>query len=395
MARRAGMQEYLGRAAPSGEARQDRKADDVNERERLIRTLTCGTPDRPSYGDYFAYDSTRQRWEREGLPAGLDKGGLFDYFGMDHIDIWRRDGLFLSPSPIPPYKEELLQETADHAVYRQADGSVVRVLTHAPPPAMPQFIGRPVTDRASWRDLARRLDPDTPGRLPSNLEEIGRLSNTRTTPFGAWLGGTYGYLRDWLGVEGVSYAFYDSPALIEEMISHLTHFCATLADRIYGAGIQLDWVMFWEDMAYKAGPLISPRLYRQYCLPFYQTLIDIVRSNGTRVIGLDSDGDIRALIPIWLDLGINVMHPMEVASGMDVLAIRKQYGTRVSFLGGIDKRQLALDRAAIDAEVIPKVRGLLESGGGFVVEVDHGIPPDISFDNYCYFRDLVRSLCES
>ncbi len=119
----------------------------------------------------------------------------------------------------------------------------------------------------------------------------------------------------------------------------------------------------------------------------------------TRIVAFGSSNTDRRIAGLhwfdWLDLGINVMHPMEVASGMDVLAIRKQYGTRVSFLGGIDKRQLALDRAAIDAEVIPKVRGLLESGGGFVVEVDHGIPPDISFDNYCYFRDLVRSLCES
>lgn len=367
----------------------------MNERERLIRTLTCSAPDRPSYGDYFAYDSTRLRWEQEGLPTGLDTSGLFDYFGMDHIDIWGRDGLFLSPKPLPPYQEELLNETTDYTVYRTAGGSTIRTLKNVPPPAMPQFVGHPVSDRKSWQDFARRLDPDTPERLPANLSEIGRLSATRTTPFGAWLGGTYGYLRDWLGVEGASYAFYDDPALIEEMISHLTHFYATLARRIFTAGVQLDWVMFWEDMAYKAGPLISPKLYYQYCLPFYHTLIDIVHQNGTRVIGLDSDGDVHALIPIWLDLGISVMHPMEVASGMDVRKTRQRYGTKVSFLGGIDKRPLALDRAAIDAEVIPKVHKLLESGGGFVVEVDHGIPPDISFANYCYFRDLVRSLCES
>jgi uroporphyrinogen-III decarboxylase len=366
----------------------------MNERERLVRTLTCSTPDRPSYGDYFAYDSTRLRWEREGLPAGLDTGGLFRYFEMDHTDIWGGDGLFLSPRPIPQYQEEIFEDTEYYILQRNAGGSIIRTLKNTPPPAMPQFVGHPVTDRKSWQDLMRRLDPDSPGRLPANLEEIGRLSPNRTTPFGAWLGGTYGYIRDWLGVKGASYALYDDPSWIEEMIAYLTHFYATLARKIFAAGVQLDWVMFWEDIAYKAGPLISPKLYCKYCIPFYQTLIDIVHQNGTRVIGLDSDGDIAALIPIWLDLGINVMHPMEVASGMDVRETRLKYGTKVSFIGGIDKRQLALDRAAIDAEVIPKVRKLLESGGGFVVEVDHGIPPDISFDNYCYFRDLVRSLCE-
>lgn len=63
----------------------------MNERERLIKALTCTEPDRPSYGDYFSYDSTRKRWECEGLPKkDFDSGDLFDYFGMDHIDIWGR-----------------------------------------------------------------------------------------------------------------------------------------------------------------------------------------------------------------------------------------------------------------------------------------------------------------
>jgi len=366
----------------------------MNERERFVRTMTCTSPDRPSYGDYFAYDSTRLRWEREGLPIGLDSGGLFDFFGMDHIDIWNRDGLFISPNPLPTYQEEVIEDTPDYIVHRTESGSIVRTLKNSPPPAMPQFISYPITDRQGWQDLARRLDPNTPGRLPDNLDELGRLSPSRTTPFGAWLGGTFGYIRDWLGVEGASYAFYDDPVWIAEMISHLTYFYTTIIKRIVSSGLQLDWVMFWEDMAYKAGPLLSPSQYTKYCLPFYHAVIDLLHQNGVHVIGLDSDGDIHALIPIWLDLGISIMHPMEVASGMDVCATRRQFGTKVRFLGGIDKRPLALDYAAIDAEVVPKVNFLLESGGGFVVEVDHGIPPDISFANYCYFRDLVRSLCE-
>jgi len=366
----------------------------MNERERFVRTMTCNNPDRPSYGDYFAYDSTRQRWEREGLPPGLDNAGLFDYFGLDHIDIWRRDGLFLSPSPLPAYEEQLIEEAEEYVVRRTAGGHITRALKHSPPPAMPQFVGHPVTDRASWQEFKRRLDPDAPGRLPANLIQLAADSPTRTTPLGAWLGGTYGYIRDWLGVERASYAFYDDPAWIEEMIEHLTHFYATLARRLFATGLQLDWVMFWEDMAYNAGPLLSPTLYRRYCLPFYETLVGMARQQGVQVVMLDSDGDVHQLIPLWLDVGIHVMHPMEVAAGMDVRETRRQYGTQVAFLGGIDKRALAQDRAAIDAEVIPKVRAMLETGGGLVAEVDHGIPPDISLDNFSYYRNLVRALCE-
>jgi len=109
---------------------------------------------------------------------------------------------------------------------------------------------------------------------------------------------------------------------------------------------------------------------------------------------LDSDGRINDLIPLWLDAGINVMHPMEVASGMDVRESRRQYGTNVRFLGGIDKRAIARGPVAIDAEVIPKIGAIMESGGGMVAECDHGVPPDISLANFTYFHDLVRRLSE-
>ncbi|MCC7262535.1 MAG: hypothetical protein IT369_08450 [Candidatus Latescibacteria bacterium] len=366
----------------------------MNERERFIRTLTCSGPDRPSYGDYFAYDSTRQRWEREGLPKGLDHGGLFDYFGMDHIEIWGRDRLPLHAGIMPSFEEALIEETDEYLVRRLASGDLTRVRKDTPPPAMPQYLAHPVTDRASWAEYRRRLDPEAPGRLPADLAQVAAASPTRDTPLGVWFGGTFGYLRSWMGLENACYAFHDDPAWVEEMIEHLTLLYASLARRVFAAGVQLDWVMFWEDMAYNHGSLLSPALYRRYCLPFYHTLMEIVHQHGVPVVMLDSDGDIGELAPIWLDLGIAVMHPMEAAAGTDVREYRRRYGRGMGFLGGIDKRALAAGRGAIDREVIPKVQEMLESGGGLVAEVDHGIPPDISLDNYRYFRDLLRRLCE-
>ena len=377
------------------DSRDKRRESKMNERERFLRTLTCSEPDRPTYGDYFYYESTQKRWESEGLPKGLDRAGLFDYFGMDHIDIWERDTISIDTGPLPGFEPRILEETMDYTVRRTEDGEIVKKLKNVPPPAMPQYLSYPVTDRASWIDLKNRLNPDTPGRLPDNLAQISCASATRTTPLGAWLGGTYGYILNWMGVENTSYAFYDTPLLIEEMMEHLSYFYSTLARRIFAAGVQLDWVMFWEDMAYKNGALLSPEKYRKYCLPFYRTMVEILHQHGVKVIGVDSDGNIQELIPLWLDVGINVMHPMEVASGMDVCKIRHQYGTNVRFIGGIDKRVLAQNCEAIDVEVISKVRKLSDTGGGFIVECDHAIPPDISFDNYRYFRDLIRRFYET
>ncbi|MFH1477736.1 MAG: uroporphyrinogen decarboxylase family protein [Verrucomicrobiota bacterium] len=366
----------------------------MNERERFVRTLTCDHPDRPSYGDYLAFDSTQERWEKEGLPKGLTRQQVFDYFGFDHIDIWGNDRLPVNESVMPCYSAETIEETAEYIIRRESGGDVVKLLKNTPPPAMPQFLSYPVTDCKSWLDLKKRLDPDTPGRLPGDLAKRAHDSPNRQTPLGVWLGGTYGLIRNWMGVENASYLFHDDPALVEEMIEHLTFFYSTIAAKIFDAGVKLDWVMFWEDMCYNHGSLLSPEMYARYCLPFYHTMMELVRRNNVKVIMLDCDGNINDLIPLWLDVGINVMHPMEVASGMDVREIRRQYGNQVRFLGGIDKRAVASGPAAIDTEVIPKVSAIMKSGGGMVVQCDHGVPPDISLADFTYCHDLIRRLFE-
>lgn len=72
---------------------------------------------------------------------------------------------------------------------------------------------------------------------------------------------------------------------------------------------------------------------------------------------------------------------------------RKKYGKRIAFFGGIDKRALAGSREEMEAEVLPKLRAGF-ADGGFIPACDHGIPPDVSFDNYRYFRELVRRCAE-
>lgn len=346
--------------------------------------MTFGTPDRPAAGDYFAYESTRWRWEREGLPAGAD---LNSYFAMDFDPFaWRATSAIMLLPTVPTV---VLEETADYIIERRGYGEVVRRLKNEPPPCMPQWLAYPLQYRADWNAYARLLVDQQHQWDFTGLADLAATSATRDYPLGVWVGSSFGYLRDLWGVEALSYLFYDDPALIEEMIESLTQLSLNYLNSVLATGIQLDWVMFWEDMAYKNGPLLSPALYRRYCVPLLASVMERVHTAGIPVSLLDSDGDVRELIPLWLDVGISVMHPMEVASGMDIRHERQQYGKRIAFFGGIDKRALASTREEMEAEVLPKLRaGFAE--GGFIPACDHGIPPDVSFDNYCYFRELVQ-----
>ncbi|MCK4244341.1 MAG: hypothetical protein KAX20_01805 [Candidatus Omnitrophica bacterium] len=111
------------------------------------------------------------------------------------------------------------------------------------------------------------------------------------------------------------------------------------------------------------------------------------------VITLDSDGNVWELIPFWLECGIkcgiNGIIPNEVAAGMDVVAMRKEFGKNLIIEGGIDKQVLSKGKKEIEEEVTKKVPNLLKEGGYFP-GIDHSVPPDVPLENYLYYLKLIR-----
>ena len=142
-------------------------------------------------------------------------------------------------------------------------------------------------------------------------------------------------------------------------------------------------------MCYKTGPLIGPDLCRRLLLPRYRRLTTMLREAGVDIVMVDSDGDPRQLVPVWLDGGITCVFPWETQMGLDITAVRRDYPD-LQMIGGINKHALALGREAIDAE-LAKLPWMLERGR-YLPAVDHFIPPDVSWDNYRYFCDRMRAL---
>jgi uroporphyrinogen decarboxylase len=204
------------------------------------------------------------------------------------------------------------------------------------------------------------------------------------------VGGFYGYLREMIGTERILYMFYDDPILIEDMMEQMLYLETEVIKRVL-KDIRIDMAMFWEDMCYKAGPLISPAMVRKFMMPRYKKITDLLHSYGVDVIYLDSDGNVEQLIPLWLEAGINYIWPLEVAAGNSAVALRKKYGKNLILSGNIDKRALIKGREAIQEEVMSKVPFLLEQGG-YLPTVDHHVPPDVTFENYCYYINLMREV---
>jgi uroporphyrinogen decarboxylase len=142
-------------------------------------------------------------------------------------------------------------------------------------------------------------------------------------------------------------------------------------------------------MAYKAKAMISPAMTRRFCQPCYDRWVAQARRAGVAIVDMDSDGYVGELIPIWIESGINVCDPVEVAALNDINEYRRAFGRRMAYRGGVDKRAMARGGEAIERELAriePVVRD-----GGYIPTCDHGVPADVSWPDFVHY---ARRLAE-
>lgn len=201
--------------------------------------------------------------------------------------------------------------------------------------------------------------------------------------------GVFGAARDLMGVEALLTGFYDDPRMIQDMMEHLTSLWIALWRRV-AAEVRIDHIHIWEDMSGKQGSLISPAMVERFMMPCYDRMAAFAKEAGVRLVSVDTDGDCGELVPVMMRHGVNFFMPFEVQAGNDILAYRKQY-PELGILGGLDKRALALDRAAIDREV-EKAAEMVKAGR-YVPGWDHLIPPDVPWSNFVYAAEQIKGIC--
>ena len=196
--------------------------------------------------------------------------------------------------------------------------------------------------------------------------------------------------RQLLGEEGLCIAYYEEPEMIEDMMETFTDTAVKVIERV-GDIVSIDNLKVHEDMAGKTGPLIGPNLVNEFIAPYYSKAWECAKAHGAKLFSQDSDGNMEAVIDAFLDCGVNCFYPCEPAAGMDMLALKKKYGKRMYFKGGLDKHVLRKDKAAIRAELEYKMSEPM-LGGGTIFALDHRIPNGVSLENYYYYVNTGREL---
>ncbi len=362
---------------------------------RKIRDTYSITPGAPLLKREFGYYCL-ERWAEEGLAPDADFAAEFDY-DTDYVHYLGELG-WCEAAFVPPFEERTIEDRGAHEVIQDASGRRLLVFKGRRSGFMPEYLEHPVTDRASWESKCKwRMDPSTPERL-NGLEDRMREA-VGAVERGLFMSqrvvGGYMYLRSLIGPEDLLYMFYDQPELIHECMKTWLDLADAVTAR-HQEYVTFDELFLAEDICYNGGCLISPDMMKEFLLPYYQQLVANVRRrqvdhNRHLHLHIDTDGFADPVIPLYRDwIGMDVMSPFEVAAGCDVVEIGKRY-PRLVISGGIDKRVIARGPAAID-EHLERIVPPMRSRGGYIPTFDHGVPAEVSLENYRYYRKRMVEL---
>lgn len=371
--------------------------EEMTNRDRFLAVMEYTPVDRVPNYEVGVWSQTRERWEREGLNVHDLHWDWFtgeEYYGMD-----AREYIPVNYSMIPSFETRVLEDDGRHEIIQDSTGRIRKALKEGSIDgarmSMDQYLKFAVESIDDFREIKKWFIANLGKRYPPGWRET-MVKRWRDRDHVLVLGrncstlGFYWRARDLMGTEGVSYGWYDKPALMHEMMEFFADFTLEVSKPILEE-TDVDYVFINEDMAMKQGPLLSPDTYREFIFPHMKRMVETLKSLGVKYAVVDSDGNTEPLISLMMDAGVDGIWPLERASAdTDPHFLRKKYGRNLRLWGAVDKREITKGETAIDAH-LAELTDLVEEGG-FIPTVDHTVPPDVPLANFEYYMKRKRDL---
>lgn len=339
----------------------------MTARDRLVAALTHREADRVPILEEI-WPSTHARWVAEGLPVDVP----FDrYLGIEEFIAFGIDDSFRLPRRVE-------EETAGRVLAWDANGALVQ--TRQDGVSAPHVLRATINSPAAWAQHRERLR-FTPERV--NWEHVmGVSEDARRREQFLHYNMPLGYER-WSGIvgpEALLTALADSPGWVREMHEADVALHLAAAEELLGRGVRFDAARFSADMGCCKGPLFSPRTYRDVFMPGFARLCGFFHARGIFSI-LHTCGNVRALIPDLIATGFDCLNPLEVKAGMDLLALKRDFGDVLCLMGGIDAPGMAGPPAQVERDIAEKL-GFAKRGGGYILHSDHAVPETVSLEQF-------------
>jgi len=290
---------------------------------------------------------------------------------------------------LPPFPRTVISATATTQTIQNHDGLTAEMPKDAHS-TIPHYTHSSVTTPDDWQRVKEeRMRVDDPARTIDAAAIAARHPADRDYPLGVNCGSMIGKIRDILTFEGLAYACYDHPAMVEDMVETTCQIVERNLDQLL-PHIDFDYACGWEDICFKNGPIVSLDVFTNVVLPRYKRIGRKLRAAGIDIWYTDCDGDVRPLLPGFLEAGINCLFPYEVNSCVHPAVLLDEFGTDLRIMGGFDKLEMIKGQAQIKAYMESLVP--LVERGGYIPFCDHRCPPDVTPENYCYYLDLKESM---
>lgn len=350
--------------------------------ERMTNILARKPVDRIGLYEHF-WGDTQARWRSEGHISG--EQDLADHFDYDMEEAW----VFNTVADLD-YVREVLEETEDTILTKDGNGAVLR--THKRHDATPEHVDFTVKDRNGWEEFVKpKLKPE---RRRINFEGYRRAKSRAREKqrFFVWSGtNVFELMHPVCGHEYMLVGMALDPDWIKDMVQVYAQLTIDLQEILFAEEGEPDGIWYYEDMGFKQRPFMSPAMYKEIIQPGHTLTIDYAKSKGLPVI-MHSCGYVEPLIGGMLEAGIDCLQVIEIKAGMDLLKLYRDYGDRLSFMGGIDVRELySNDLDRVDAELEAKIP-IVKGNYGYALHSDHSIPDTVDYETYSHFVEKGLAL---
>ena len=357
----------------------------LTSRERVARILRRRPVDRVAAFESF-WSDTRDAWVAQSH-IGKDES-LEDHFNLDLRVQWT----FNSVADLD-FKEEIVEETEETKLVRSGNGALLRWWKNRS--GTPEHVDFAVKDRATWDALARPhlADPATDRRrIDFAAYRAARAHARERDAFFCWGGvNVFELMHPVTGHMNMLMGMAADPDWVRDMCRVYADLIIRLMEVLFAEEGLPDGIYFFEDMGFKERPFMSPRMYKEIIWPSHKRTFDFCHARGLPVV-VHSCGFVEPLVPGLIEAGMDCLQAMEVKAGMDLVRLKKRYGDRIAFCGGMDIRTLETnDPAAVEAELAKNLPAAM-AGSGYILHTDHSVSTRVKYETYRHFLDRGRQL---
>ncbi len=358
----------------------------MTDRERFNNQMHYKEVDRCFNMEFGYWDENYKLWKMFVENGIRSEDAANIYFSFDRIHCIGGNN-WISP----PFESITLEENERTKIVQDGNGLICEVQKTGSS-SIPHYLRASIVTPDDWAKAKKeRFDVNAPHRLVNidMLKAMHEPGKNRDYPLGIACGSMIGRIRDMLTFEGLAYACFDYPEMVEDMVETACVLVENSLEQIL-PHFEFDYASGWEDICFKNGPIIDIDFYTRVIVPRYKRINKLLKEYGIDIWYTDCDGDVRPLLPGFLESGINCLFPFEVNGCAHPAELFDTFGLDLRIMGGVDKMQLGAGRDAIDKyldTLVPLVKR-----GGYIPFCDHRCPPNVPEEDYIYYLDRKEEL---